>query len=675
VTAHLFDTHPIGVRRLAGSAMSTVLVVDDRPDGRTLLSTVLRQMGYEPVEAESGQAALEVVARSESVDLVITDIVMPTMDGYDLVRELRAHPKTADIPVIFCTATYAEEEVRRLAAACGVDVILLKPFEPSDIVEAVEAVRAAPTRSSPPVATEEFYREHLRVLNAKLIEKVDQLAAAERRTAESLTLLETLQSTAPVGLGFVDREFRIRQMNEALASVNGLPVEQQLGRTVQEVVPDLWDQIEPVYRHVLDTGRPVLNQEQHAGGPGSPGDSRSWLANYYPVRLEGEIIGIGLVVLDITERKLAEDFRSVVMDTMAEGLCVADADGRTTMLNAAASRMLGWTEDELRGRLMHDAIHHQHADGSPYPREDCELLTALTERRAIRTTDDAFTRKDGSILPVACSAAPLLSGDNVRGMVVVFRDTTEEQAEHARVRRELDALSWLGRIRDALDEGRMVLYSQPIVPLGDGAPAEELLIRMIGPTGNVIPPGSFLPVAERYGLITEIDNWVVGQAATLAAKGRRVEVNLSAESVAGPSMLNLIREKVHDSGARPQDLVFEITETALMRDLGAGEDFVRGVAELGCGLALDDFGTGFGSFTYLKKLSVDYLKIDIEFIRDLVANEANRHVVTAIVSLARAFGQQTIAEGVEDAETVEVLREYGVDYAQGYHFGRPTAID
>ena len=568
-----------------------------------------------------------------------------------------------------------EEEVRRLAAACGVDVILLKPFEPSDIVEAVEAVRVAPTRSPPPVATEEFYREHLRVLNAKLIEKVDQLAAAERRTAESLTLLETLQSTAPVGLGFVDREFRIRQMNESLASVNGLPVEQQLGRTVQEVVPDLWDQIEPVYRDVLDNGRPVLNQEQHADGPGSTANSRSWLASYYPVRLEGEIIGIGLVVLDITERKLAEDFRSVVMDTMAEGLCVADADGRTTMLNAAASRMLGWTEDELRGRLMHDAIHHQHADGSPYPREDCELLTAMTERRAIRTTDDAFTRKDGSIIPVACSAAPLLSGDNVRGMVVVFRDTTEEQAEHARVRRELDALSWVGRIRDALDEGRMVLYSQPIVPLGDGAPAEELLIRMIGPTGDVIPPGSFLPVAERYGLITEIDNWVVGQAATLAAKGRRVEVNLSAESVAGPSMLNFIREKLHDSGARPQDLVFEITETALMRDMEAGEEFVRGVAELGCGLALDDFGTGFGSFTYLKKLSVDYLKIDIEFIRDLVASEANRHVVTAIVSLARAFGQQTIAEGVEDAETVEVLREYGVDYAQGYHFGRPTAIE
>ena len=154
MTAHLIDTHAIGANAdPAGSAISSVLVVDDRPDGRALLSTVLREMGYEALEAESGQAALEVVGRSESVDLVITDIVMATMDGYDLVRELRAHPKTADIPVIFCTATYAEEEVRRLAAACGVDVILIEPCEPIDIVEAsrrLARLRRAPHRRWPP---------------------------------------------------------------------------------------------------------------------------------------------------------------------------------------------------------------------------------------------------------------------------------------------------------------------------------------------------------------------------------------------------------------------------------------------------------------------------------------------------------------------------------------------
>ena len=198
------------------------------------------------------------------------------------------------------------------------------------------------------MATEEFYREQLRVLNAKLIEKVDELGrsrAQDRRVPDAIGDPPVDSSCRP---WFVDREFRIRQMNESLASVNGLPIEQQLGRTVQEVVPDLWDQIEPVYRQVLDSGRPVLNQEQQAGrGSRTPAPGlRTTTRCAWKARSSGS----GIVVLDITERKLAEDFRSVVMDNMAEGLCVADADGRTTMLNAAASRMLGWTEDELRGR-------------------------------------------------------------------------------------------------------------------------------------------------------------------------------------------------------------------------------------------------------------------------------------------------------------------------------------
>ncbi len=112
-----------------------------------------------------------------------------------------------------------------------------------------------------------------------------------------------------------------------------------------------------------------------------------------------------------------------------------------------------------------------------------------------------------------------------------------------------------------------------------------------------------------------------------------------------------------------------------MRDVDAGEAFAQGLVELGCGIALDDFGTGFGSFTYLKRLPVNYLKIDIEFVRDLLTNPANQHVVKAIVSLAKAFGLQTVAEGVEDEETLTLLRDYGVDYAQGFHLGRPAPID
>jgi len=324
---------------------------------------------------------------------------------------------------------------------------------------------------------------------------------------------------------------------------------------------------------------------------------------------------------------------------------------------------------------MHDIVHFQRADGTKVPAEQCSLLAVRTEGRSVRILDDAFTRKDGSIFPVAYSSAPLRSGPTPQGVVVVFRDITEEKKEQAVARRELDALTWLGRVRDAIDEDRLVLYSQPIVPLAGGRPSEELLVRMIGRDNEVILPGSFLPVAEKYGLIAEIDRWVITQAARLAATGRRVfEANLSAVSIGAPGLLPFIEQQIREAGADPANLVFEITETALMADIAAGESFARGLAALGCGLALDDFGTGFGSFTYLKKLPVTHLKIDIEFVRDLVNHPDSLHVVKAIVSLARAFGLQTIAEGVEDELTLTMLRDEGVDFVQGFHLGRPEPI-
>jgi EAL domain-containing protein (putative c-di-GMP-specific phosphodiesterase class I) len=255
----------------------------------------------------------------------------------------------------------------------------------------------------------------------------------------------------------------------------------------------------------------------------------------------------------------------------------------------------------------------------------------------------------------------------------VFRDITEEKKEQAAAQRELDALTWLGRVRDAIDENRLVLYSQPIIPLADGQPSEELLLRMIGRDNEVILPGSFLPVAEKYGLIGEIDRWVITQAAQLAATGRgMIEANLSAASIGTSDLLPFIQQQIREANADPAMLVFEITETALMHDIASGEAFARGLARLGCGLALDDFGTGFGSFTYLKRLPVTHLKIDTEFVRELATNPDDLHVVKAIVGLARAFGLKTIAEGVEDEQALALLRAEGVDFAQGFHLGRPA---
>ncbi len=505
------------------------------------------------------------------------------------------------------------------------------------------------------------------------VQDVTTLTESQRRTAESLTLVETLQSAAPVGFAFVDRDFRIVRINDTLAEVNGAPADEQLGRTVAEVVPDVWDQMGDIYRRVLETGEAALNLEVVRERHGKR-DPQLWLASYYPVRVEGDVLGVGVVVTDITERQEAERFRTAVMDTMMEGLYVLDSEGRLTLMNSAASKLLGWSADELLGRPMHDAIHFQHADGTPHPEADCELHKVRAEGRTVRMNNDAFTRKDGTILPVAYSAAPLMRGDSVSGVVVVFRDTSLEEAEKERARRELDTLAWVGRIRDALDQDRLRLYSQPIIPLTGGAPSQELLLRMLGPNGEVIAPGSFLPAAEKYGQIGEIDRWVIGEAVQLAATGTRVEVNLSAASIGDLDLLNRIERQLRDAGADPSNLVFEITETALMEDQEAGTVFTEGLASIGCQIALDDFGTGFGCFTYLKTVPVDYLKIDVDFVRDLNTNPANRHLVKAIVGLAEGFGCKTIAEGVEDAATQSLLASYGVDFAQGFHIGRPAPL-
>jgi PAS domain S-box-containing protein len=504
--------------------------------------------------------------------------------------------------------------------------------------------------------------------------QIDDLREAHRRTDETLSTLETLHGSAPVGLGFVDREFRVIHLNEMLAAVIGSTVKEQIGKTVAESVPEIWLQIEPAFRHVLEHDECVLNVETSGEIASEPGHQRHWLANYYPVHLDAEVIGIGVVVVDITERRQAEDFRSIVMNNMAEGLYTVDAQGRLTSMNDAATKMLGWTEKELLGTEMRDLLLSQGGGDETIEEGNRKLLSVRGEGRHVRLEDHAYRCKNGSVLSVAISASPLLSGASVEGAVIVFRDITEEKSERLRVKRELAALTWVGRIREALDENRMVLYSQPIVPLRGGQPSEELLLRMVGRDGEIIGPDAFLGVAEKYGLITEIDQWVIKQATHLAATGRHVGANLSAESLVALDMLALIEHEIQQSGADPANLVFEITETAIMRDIEKCHAFARGIVALGCGIALDDFGTGFGTFTHVKKLDVKYLKIDIEFVRGLIGSSANQHVVKAIVNLAQGFGCETIAEGVEDGETLALLQEYGVDFAQGFHLGRPAPL-
>lgn len=397
---------------------------------------------------------------------------------------------------------------------------------------------------------------------------------------------------------------------------------------------------------------------------------------------DGAPTGSIAVMSDITLAKQREaDLRATerllvaATDGMTDGMVAIDSEGRVTLMNRAAEEMLGWSESELHGRVAHDMVHLQHENGSPYPIEQCPMTQVRTGGESIAIEDDVFIRRDGEQLPVAYTAAPLV-GKGTEGSVIVFRDISAHKLQERRRAEELDQLSWVGRIRDALENDRFVLYAQPIVEITTReVVSHELLIRMIGEDGAVIAPGRFLPAAERFDLIQRIDLWVAGQAIDLAAKGFSVQFNVSGRSVGDAELIATITSQLEATGADPSLLLCEITETAMAHDTALAGAFVRQLSALGCRVALDDFGTGYGGFTYLKQLPADYIKIDIAFIHDLEDNRESRHVVAAIVSLAKAFGQRTIAEGVERLSTLGLLAELGVDHAQGYCVGRPEPAE
>jgi PAS domain S-box-containing protein len=391
-------------------------------------------------------------------------------------------------------------------------------------------------------------------------------------------------------------------------------------------------------------------------------------------------VGLVGVSVDITARKLdhehlgeAERFLAAVTDNMAEGLFSLDGEGRVTHMNAVAERLLGWRQAELQGRSMDDYIHHTRADGSPRPAGESLLAATSHGGSAARVEEDVFAHRDGTLLPVTYTASPLFTAGGVNGAVVVFSDISARQAERLGLLREIDELSWVGRIQDALLDEKFVLFAQPIIDLADGRTvSHELLIRMLH-DDKIVPPCEFLPTAEKHGLIKEIDRWVIGEATRIAATGAMVQVNVSAMSFGDLELPERFDETLRASGADPANVVVEITETTLMQ-ADTAEDIARRLTDLGLQLSLDDFGTGYGGFTYLKRLPVSQLKVDREFVRDLTVDPASRHVVEAVVALAHGFGQKTVAEGVEDQPTLDLLKELGVDYAQGFHIGRPAPV-
>lgn len=275
-------------------------------------------------------------------------------------------------------------------------------------------------------------------------------------------------------------------------------------------------------------------------------------------------------------------------------------------------------------------------------------------------------------------AACFLAKDSGRNRVQLY--TAEDEG----LEKRRGEMGWVERLHKALDEQRFVLYSQKILALSPARAKSahyELLLRMKGENGLLIPPMAFIPAAERYGLMPQLDRWVIAAAFSQFAlrhpkwnAGDLCTINLSGTSICDEHLYDFVVEQFHRYGTPSAGICFEITETAAIANLAHAATLIRKLKNLGCRFSLDDFGSGMSSFTYLKHLPVDYLKIDGAFIKNMVNDAIDHAMVEAINNIGHVMGLETIAESVENRSILQALQKMHIDYAQGYAIEKPRLV-
>jgi PAS domain S-box-containing protein len=336
-----------------------------------------------------------------------------------------------------------------------------------------------------------------------------------------------------------------------------------------------------------------------------------------------------------------------------ELLCTADRSGRLAFVSGEWQLALGWTTAELTSRPLIDFIHPGDRPGAA-----AAIATAMNHGGSA-DLEGRFRARGGDWRRLRMRIES--HGDSWLARAIDVTD--ERRAEE--------------QLRAALVPERLIAHAQPILASGSGALVqEELLVRMRAPEDpqRVLAPAEFIPPAERLGLITLVDRQMVAMGVEMATRGRRAAVNLSARSILDPAFMEEVEEAVRYAGRYAPNLVFEITETVALEQLDAAADVAQRLTALGVGFALDDFGTGHGSLTELRALPIQFLKIDAQFVQNAMASQRDRAMVSGIAALARQLGVLTVAEGIEDAATLRLVGNCGVDCVQGFFLGVPGPI-
>lgn len=676
-------------------ARDRVLIVEDERIISLDLNRRLERAGYEVLgTVATGAEAIEEALRLLP-DIVLMDVRLAgDIDGIDAATEIR---KKAPIPVIFLTA-YADEETIQRAKAAQPFGYVLKPFKERELYTTIDIA---------------LYKS-----------RIDRRLQEQERW--NAAVLESIGD----GIVATDGSLKIRFMNMVAEALTGWKEEEAIGRTLSEVMNVRDDRA-----RTLDlVGR---GDEATPAAPIVFQDVALVSRSGETVHIEGSITNIAeasnapeghvLAFRDVSSIKrmhatidyqathdsltglLNRDEFVVLLDKAAAGaaertesFCFAYLDlDQFKVVNDVAGHLAG---DELLRQVaaeIEERVTHFRAFArlggdefgllmSDVTCDDaagvCRELIAALNRRFVWDTH-AFTisvsvglvpvdgrQRDAYELFAAADDACYLAKEEGGNRVKVYETANRSFL----VRR--GQMQWISRLNGALEEGRFVLYAQPIMPLAkQGEVKLELLIRLKNEDGSLTSPGDFIPAAERYNLMAQIDRWVIGETlrhmkSRPADESYRYCINLSPASILDEAMLDFILGSFDAGGVAPSRFCFEITETTAIANFSRAVSFVQQLRSVGATFALDDFGNGFSSFAYLKQLPMDYLKIDGSFVKGVTTDPIDLALVRSVNTIGHIMGMRTIAEYVQDEATRMVLRDVGVDYGQGFHIARPKPL-
>ena len=561
-----------------------------------------------------------------------------------------------------------------------------------------------------------------------LIEAFDQMRAQVRSRQERL---QTILDNTAEGIITFDAHGVIEGYNHAANRLFGWAKREVAGQNIRvliqhDVHATLDSYLVRFLNHEMDT---LIGQEGEVNGQRKGGDTFPMAIKLGAMQLEGKRLYTALVA-DISERRaMVENLRTQAEHDSLTGLynrgfflqeiervverarrshristlLYIDLDNfkyvNDTLGHLAGDRLLIEVATLLQKRARRgDLIARLGGDEFTMLLYDTRVEEARTIAESFRKTlANSRFRHSGDHLDMGCSigVATITAESRSPQEVLSQADFACHMAKRAGRNRvhvfelkdeanvaamSLD-MGWSRRIKDAIEHNQFVLVAQPVVDTrSKQATAYEVLLRLRDEHGDFIMPNGFLPSAERFGLATEVDRWVIANAirtlATLVPENPelRFSINLSGQTLSEPEVCDLIISELRRAKLDPSALTFEVTETVAIANMQLAETFLGKLKTIGCSTALDDFGSGMSSFAYLRELPVDYVKIDGRFVRNMAANTVDQAMVRAMNDIAHALGKRTVAEFVENEECFRLLCEYGVDYAQGFYLGQPESI-